>query len=505
VPSKFSFGRVELTTQGEPAPAPVEIGEETPFRIGVLGNFRGRRDRERPEGSTRPTIRVDHDDLDGAMATLDVDLGLTLDGQGPGAKTADLAFRSMEGFHPDRLLEAEVFRPLREARRRLADPATFREAAKELGLLPAAGASPAPAVPAASPGPGDVLEQVLRQTAEAGPRGGAGDVEAAVNAIVDRIVGPYSQRSDPKQAELVAHVEAAMAGLLRGVLHHPDFRALEAAWRGVHLLTRRLDTGSTLTIDLIDAGRGELDDDLVSRTPLEETATCRRLVAAAGGDAADRPWALLVADFNFEPNPRDVALLWRLGQVARRVGAPLVAAASPRFVGCHAAEHLTHPEDWGTAPEVQAWAALRRDGVATYLGLAIPRVILRAPYGPDGGEVEALRFAEFPEVPPHDAYLWGNPAFAVALVLGRAFVAAGWSWAQSVDPEVGGLPVILERHGRDVEARPCGEVEAGQRAVERLLAAGLLPVASVRGRDAVRLAQFRSIADPPALLAVPGV
>jgi type VI secretion system protein ImpC len=484
----------------------VEIGEDTPFRIGVLGNFRGRRDRGTPEGSTRPTIRVDRDDLDAAMATLDVGLRLSLVGQGPGATTTvDLAFRSLEDFHPDRLLEAEVFRPLREARQRLADPATFREAAEELGLLPAAGTSLAPAAPAASPEPADVLEQVLRQTAEESSRGGADDVEGAVRAIVDRIVGGYLQRSDPRQGGLVAYVEAAMAGLLREVLHHPDFRALESTWRGVHLLTRRLDTGSTLTIDLIDAGRGELEDDLVSRTPLEETATCRRLVAAAGGDATGRPWALLVADFTFERTPRDVALLWRLGQVARRVRAPLVAAASPRFVGCEAAEHLADPADWGPAPEVESWATLRRDGVAPYLGLAIPRVILRTPYGPDGGEVEALRFAEFPEVPPHDAYLWGNPAFAVALVLGRAFGALGWSWTQSIDPEVGGLPVILERHGREVEAKPCGEVLAGHRAVERLLAAGLLPVASVRGRGAVRMVQLRSIADPPAVLAVPKV
>jgi type VI secretion system protein ImpC len=116
-----------------------------------------------------------------------------------------------------------------------------------------------------------------------------------------------------------------------------------------------------------------------------------------------------------------------------------------------------------------------------------------------------LQFAEFPEVPPHDAYLWGNPAFALALVLGRAFGASGWSWTESVDPEVGGLPVILERHGREVEAKPCAEVLAGQSAIERLLAAGLLPVVSVRGRDAVRLAQLRSIADPPAVLAVPGL
>jgi type VI secretion system protein ImpC len=132
-------------------------------------------------------------------------------------------------------------------------------------------------------------------------------------------------------------------------------------------------------------------------------------------------------------------------------------------------------------------------------------MILRTPYGPDGGEVEALRFAEFPEVPPHDSYLWGNPVFAVALVLGRAFGASGWSWTQSVDPEVGGLPVILERHGREVEAKPCGEVLASQRAVELLLAAGLLPVASVRDRDAIRLVQLRSIADPPTALAVPGI
>ena len=54
---------------------------------------------------------------------------------------------------------------------------------------------------------------------------------------------------------------------MRDILHHPDFRALEAAWRSLHFLIRRLETDEQLTVSVLDVTKAELTADLVGRGP----------------------------------------------------------------------------------------------------------------------------------------------------------------------------------------------------------------------------------------------
>jgi type VI secretion system protein ImpC len=499
---EVSFGRVDLRAEAWPDLAPERIGDAPPFRIAILGDFRAQHGGDAPARARGEAIAVDRDNLDAVMARLGVGLQLATV---PGATPLGLSFRSVDDFHPDRLLETEPFRPLREARRRLSDPATFRAAAADLSFLaaaapPAAEAPPpasSPEVAAGSPG---LLDQILKQTLARAPA--SADEDRAWRTYLDRITAGHVVSKDPRQDEAITAVDAATTGLLRAILHHPTFQSLEATWRGVDRLTRELETGQSLTIELVDVSRAALEADLVSTTPLDSTATCKRLLENSVDTEGSQPWALLVGLFTVEPSARDVALLWRLGQVARLAGAPLVAAASPRFVGCAALAATPDPDDWSAPPTIDGWADLRRSDEAPFLGLALPRVIVRAPYGARSHPIDAFPFEELEATPAHDDYLWGNPALAVALVLGRAVAASGRAWTESYDPEIGDLPQLLEEHAGGPSAKPCAEALLGQRAVDRLLDAGLLPVVSIRHRDAVRLAQLRSIAEPPAALAV---
>jgi type VI secretion system protein ImpC len=476
-------------------------GEATPFRIGVLGNFRGHATDDSRGGS----VRVDRDNFERVMERFGVALRLEL--PGGGASPVKLTFRELDDFSPDRLLaRADVFRPLLDLRRRLADPSTFTEAAAEARFAhdaqKVAESSPAPpAQPAFSGTPADLLDLIVNQ----------GDVNAAKAAdapstewsqFLSDITTPYVLRDEPRHAESIAGVEAALAEGLRAVLHHPDFRALEAVWRGIHLLTRRLETDATLTIDLIDVRRDQLTADLVSATKLDETSAYKRLVESTVGTEGAEPWALLIGNFTFAPSDIDVALLWRLGQIARLAGAPFVAAADPRFVGCASLSATPDPDDWDEPTTPAAWTELRRSDEAPYLGLILPRLILRAPYAPDSTPVETFPFVEFPEIPDRDAYLWGNPAFALALTVGRAFSEAGWSWTSAFDGSIGDLPVILEARAGDTDAVPCAEVLIRDRALDRLVGRGVMALLSVQHRDSVRLIGLNSIADPPCLLAV---
>ncbi|MCR4415563.1 MAG: type VI secretion system contractile sheath small subunit, partial [Thermoguttaceae bacterium] len=116
----ISFGNLEMRS-GTPA---------TPrrrFHIALLGDFSGRASRGLCEPTTlasRRLVKIDRDCLEELFGQLGVELHLRLPGhKGP---PISIRFRDIDDFHPDRLYErVEVFRSLRELRRRLNDPRTF--------------------------------------------------------------------------------------------------------------------------------------------------------------------------------------------------------------------------------------------------------------------------------------------------------------------------------------------------------------------------------------------
>ena len=57
----------------------------------------------------------------------------------------------------------------------------------------------------------------------------------------------------------------------------------------------------------------------------------------------------------------------------------------------------------------------------------MPRVLLRLPYGARTDGVERFDFEEAGPGFEHSHYLWGNPAFACALLIAKAFADSGWS------------------------------------------------------------------------------
>ena len=511
MPINLEFGGIELTGDPQRQPSTSMRDAEGSVRIGVIGDFRGRGTRAPVElthtQAERCLLPVDRDNLDEVLARLCPELSLTL----PGAEGTPLVltFREVDDFHPDRILaRAEVFAALQKTRCRLEDPATFAEAAAAIGLgsrpTGASGAT-TPPVPAANVTPAELLDLILQQSSPSTPSPPAPPAQtSAWGAFLEQITTPHIHRENPRQAELIAGVDAAMAQLLRDILHHPEFQALESLWRGVKLLTRRLDTGTDLTLELIDLPRAALETDLLSTKPLDSTNAYKLLVEPSVGIQGGRPWTFLVGDFTFGPSRRDIVLLWRLGQIARLAAAPFLAAANPQIVGSDSLASTPDPDDWSTPPADEGWSDLRRSSEAPYLGLALPRFLLRAPYGRERVPIEAFAFEEFPVPPAHASYLWGNPAFALAVLLGSSFNAQGRFDRDRFAFDLTELPLSFEStDDGGTRVKPCAEVLLGTRAADRLLGAGLMPFQSIRNRDAIRLAQLVSIADPPAPLAIP--
>ena len=308
---------------------------EEPFRILVLADFSGRAGREAPATGAalarRRRVRVDRDDLDAAIATLDPRVVVPL----PRGGAAALRFRRLDDFRPENVFETcAAFAPLRDLWARLLDRTTFAEAAAlvrswgDVSPARASGASHADAssrttepAPAGVPGSADLLAEMLAETGRRAAEGGGDEYEAMVRDIAAPGVAKLRVApTDPEQVALVGRVRTEIASLLRAVLHHPTFQALEARWRGVDLLVRRVETGPALTIELWDVTRDELVADAGVTGPLSATALHSVLAEEPLSVPGGHPWGLVVGDYAFEANARDVAALLRIARVAQAAG-----------------------------------------------------------------------------------------------------------------------------------------------------------------------------------------
>ncbi len=67
--------------------------------------------------------------------------------------------------------------------------------------------------------------------------------------------------------------------------------------------------------------------------------------------------------------------------------------------------------------------------------------------------------------------------------------------------EIDGLPLHVYQDVAESVTKPCAEALLTERAAEIILDQGLMPLLSLKDRDAIRLARFQSLADPAKPLA----
>lgn len=531
MPKPQSIGRFDMELAARMGSREESAESELPMHILILGDFTGQstpeqkasREREPPELAERRPVLVDRDNLDQVMAKLGAELHLSLIGNdGNASPEVAIKFRELEDFHPDRLFQhLEVFQALKELRSRLSNPSTFPSAAEELrgwgatkapGPAPAILEKPATASRAPSTNPQQLLEQILGGSEDApvgrtsdepfrGPIGST-DWQSYLRGIVEPHLAPKIDYS--KQTQMVELVDEVISQNMRRILHHTEFQAMESAWRAVDFLVRRVDTDADLKVYLLYVTMAELMADLEAVSSLRESAIFRLLVEEVVGVPGAIPWGLVLGNFTFGQSQEEVEFLGRVGQIFAKAGAPFVAAASSRAIGADSLAQTPDPRNWNADKDADGnarWDALRRLPAAAYLGLSLPRFLLRLPYGKETNSTEQFEFEETAGGFDHENYLWGNPAFICGCLLAQAYARYGWGFRLGVFQDIEGLPVHVYEDRGEREVKPCAEVLLTERALEPILEKGLMPLLSFQGRDALRLANFQSLAQPARALA----
>lgn len=519
--AKFSFGKIDvdlaasLEERNEPVPTP-RAENSRPFRMLFLGDFSGRANRgvmdSGDEIARRKAIAVDRDNFEDVLARLAPRLDLELaPEEGAAAARVQLAFAELDDFHPDRLVpQAEIFSRLRQLRRRLQDPKTFAEAAAELrpkkpdtppqpSPTPREKSVPEPAPMAPAPS-GDLLGSLFEETERAAvePKVAAQRPAGQWDALIRSIAAPYAiAKPDPEQKELVGVVDSATSESLRRLLHAPEFQDLEAAWRALFMLVRRLETDEQLQLHVLDLSRAEIAADLSAQEDLSKSGLYRLLVEQTIHTPGAQPWAALVGNFTFDHTVEDAELLGRLAQIAAAAGATFLAGGHSRLVGCESFAATRDPDDWRkpTGEAAEAWQALRALPAAQRVSLSMPRFLARVPYGSRISPIQPFAFEEIEGRPIHGDLLWANSAFLCALALGEAFTREGWTMRPERGREIGDLPLYTYKDDGESTVYPCAEALLTDRAAELLSQAGFTILQSVRGQNAALFGGIRTYQD----------
>lgn len=486
---RFGFGR-EPARRGRPEP-------DAPFRILVCADLSGSAATPRPPLADRRPLRVDVDNIDRVLARVAPRLALELpDGE------ATIALERIEDFHPDRLVRRiPAFASLRRLRDDLDDPARFEDAATAMGAglqRETRGSAPA-SRPAAAQMQSD-LERLLGARSRVAPAPPAAATQAGLDRWIRELVAPHvvADHGERKQM-LVASVDAALAGLMRKVLRDDSLRRLECAWLGVDRLVRELGGEENLEIHLLDVTPEELlRDAQANADDLSRSASWRQIAGTQARGASGAGWSVVVVDRAFDASADDVALLAALAAAASHANAPLLAEAAPSLLGCARADTLGEPASWAPLDDGSArrWRALRGLDAAAWVALALPRVLMRQPYGGKSDPIETFAFEEIVDPADGESFVWGNPAFALARLAGAAFRDEGWTMDLEARLDVADLPAFSYRHDGETRLRVCAQALVSEAAGERLLRHGLMPLLGRRDLNALRVLRWQSIAEP---------
>lgn len=231
--------------------------------------------------------------------------------------------------------------------------------------------------------------------------------------------------------QLISLIDQALNRQVNAILHHPDFQAMEAGWRGLAMLVRMGSQTTDVKIKVLSASWDELSRSMRRATDFDQSSLFDLVYSREFGMAGGEPFGLLVGNYHLSPHGSDdtIGTLGDVGMVAAASFCPFVAGASPMMAGLESFAELNRVSDPAKLVDGQhgiRWNALRAREDSRFIGLVAPRVLMRAPY-----ETHSLRRDDrfpFRETIASDGstLLWGNGAFAFAAIIIRNFIESGW-------------------------------------------------------------------------------
>jgi type VI secretion system protein ImpD len=233
----------------------------------------------------------------------------------------------------------------------------------------------------------------------------------------------------------IATIDMLIGELLDTILHHTDFKRIEASWRGVDYLLDQVESDEKVKVRLFNATWAELSRDFDRAAEFDQSTLFAKIYNDEYGMPGGLPYGLILCDYavrhrfpaGAQQPTDDVGTLSGLAQVAAASFAPCVISAAPELFGIPTFADLSHAQKLDSAfrlAEYQRWRRLQQTEESRFLGVVLPRILLRAKYEDSHSRLDGFRYCEGGS--GIDSWLWGNAVYGFGAVAIRAFHDWGW-------------------------------------------------------------------------------
>lgn len=363
----------------------------------------------------------------------------------------------------------------------------------------------ATAEPAAATEEVSVLDQILEETntKPADPESYS-LAKRGVEEFVKQMLEPaHANERVHKRVvdEMIAEIDKKLSAQIDEILHHSEFQKMESAWRGLKYMVDQTNFRENIKIEILNVSKDNLLEDFEDAPEITKSGLYKHVYTSEYGSFGGQPVGVMIGNYEFDAGPRDVSLLQSVASVAAMSHAPFIAAASPKFFGVDDIQKLVNLKDIKAifeGPQYAKWNGFRESEDSRYIGLTMPRFLLRLPYDPVANPVKAFEYRESIEE-SHDRYLWGNTAFAFATRIADSFAKYRWS-PNIIGPQSGGAVEDLNLHQFEsmgqIETKTPTEVMISDRREYELAEAGFIPLVFRKGSDNAAFFSANSVQKP---------
>ena len=333
-------------------------------------------------------------------------------------------------------------------------------------------------------------------------------VETAVKTLAEQALVNTALISDDalrSVESIISEIDKKLTEQVNLILHHEEFQQMESAWRGLHYLVNNTESDENLKIRVMNISKKDMHKTLrkFKGTAWDQSPIFKKLYTEEFSQLGGEPYGSLVADYHFDHSPRDVELLGEMSKIAAAAHAPLITGANPSLFQMDSWSELMNPRDLTKifqTPEYAAWRSLRDSEDAKYVGLAMPRVLSRLPYGSKTEPVEEFAFEEETDGSDHSKYAWMNAAYGMAVNINRSFKEYGWC-SRIRGVESGGTLENLPSHtfpttDGGVDQKCPTEIAIDDRREAELAKNGMMPLIHRKNTDVATFMGAQSLHKP---------
>lgn len=290
-----------------------------------------------------------------------------------------------------------------------------------------------------------VMEETKLKPTEEGYTETLQGLEALIGELLKR---PQGEKVNKNLVDhMIAELDKKLSVQLDEILHNKDFQTLESSWRGLKFVVDKTNFRENIKLELLNVSKEDLLDDFEEAPEVVKSGLYKHVYTAEYGQFGGKPIGAMIANYDFGPSAPDIKLLQNVASVGAMAHSPFIAAAGPQFWGEEDFSKLPNFKDLKAifeGPKYLKWQSFRESEDSRYVGLTMPRFLLRLPYAPESNPVKAFNYEENVQG-SHQDYLWGNTAYAFATRLTDSFAKYRWC-PNIIGPQSGGAVEDLPLH-----------------------------------------------------------